>query len=145
MLSESSLAVLVLLGLFAFFGGILLMYYHKAEIDRVFKSKADNRVRRFELRKYWRRTAASTIIASMGILMCSTYWAHEPSLFIGLISIVLTLLLALMFIAFLDMMSVGLHTVTQEDSARKEMIEEYLRQRKKLVENSEPIGDTDEH
>ena len=70
--------------------------------------------------------------------MTSLYWAREPAAIVGLISVVLILLLAVMFLAFLDLMSVSLHTVTKDDAtARKKMIDEYLRQRKKLVDQVE--------
>ncbi len=138
MISDQSMSALVLIGLVAFAGGIGLMFLHKQHIDDVFARSQDLRIRLFEKRKYRRRSLASTMIAAMGILMSALYWAHEPSVFIGLVSIILILLMAVMFLACLDLMSVSIHTATHDDSsARKEMINEYLRQREKLLERVE--------
>lgn len=74
------------------------------------------------------------MIAAIGILMMAVCWAIEPGVFLGLISVILILLIAVMFIAFMDMLSVSLHTVTNDDSARRKMVAEYLKQRQKLLD-----------
>ena len=77
--------------------------------------------------------------------MTSLYWAREPAVFGGLISVILILLLAVMFLAFLDLMSVSLHTVTQDnESARRKMVDEYLRLRKELVNKTEQSESEDQ-
>lgn len=132
---------LVVIGLAAFAGGVLLMFRHKREIEGVQASVKDSRQLRFEKRKYRRRSLASAMIAAIGILMTSLYWARELEAFATLISVVLILLLAVMFLAFLDLMSVSLQRVTEDDpSARKKLVDEYLRQRQKRVD---PVEDTD--
>ena len=129
---------MVVIGLAAVAGDIIMMLKHKSDVDQVFENERDERVRDFEQRKFRRRSLASSMIAAMGILMVSLNWAHDPSTFISLISVVLLLLLAVMFIAFLDLMSVSLHSVTHDDkNARDKMVKEYLRQRKKLVDRVE--------
>ena len=64
--------------------------------------------------------------------MAALYWVTEPKTFVVFILLILTLLLGVLVIAFIDLFSVGLHTITKtDDAARKAMVEEYLRQRKK--------------
>ena len=143
MISDRSMASLVIIGLVAFCAGVGLMIRHKKDIDAVFAETKDLRVRLFEQRKYRRRSLASTMIAAMGILMSSLYWAHDASAFVGLMLLILILLTAVLFLAFLDLMSVSLHTATQDDSARAEMINEYLRQRKKLLDRVDQTDSQD--
>ncbi len=125
---------MLIIGMTTLVGGLMLLHQHKQHIDHVLENCRDKRSRLFELRKFRRRSWASTFVAAIGILMSATYWAFEPGVFVGLLSVILILLIAVMFIAFLDLMSVGLHSVSQDDTARKKMVEEYLRQRKKLLE-----------
>ena len=110
------------------------MLRHKSEIDSINDLVRDTRLQLFHQRKFRRRTLASTLIAAIGILMIALCWAIEPAIFIGLVSVILILLMAVMFIALLDLMSVSLHTVASDDTARREMINEYLRQRQKLLD-----------
>lgn len=122
-----------MLGLVAFAGGVLLMISHKKQIDRAYNQRLDRRKLKFEQRKFRRRSLASTMIASMGVLLVSLNWAHDPSAFAALISVILILLLAVMFLAFLDLMSVSLQAATDSDTeAQQEMVREYVRQREKL-------------
>ncbi|MEM9412480.1 MAG: hypothetical protein AAGA30_15305 [Planctomycetota bacterium] len=146
-LSDATKSSIVVIGLAALIGGVFLLLKHKADIDEVLENERDSNIQRFEQRKFGRRSLASSLIAAMGILMISLYWAHDPNTFIALISVVLLLLLAVMVLAFLDLMLVSLHAVTQDDpKARDEMVKEYLRQRQKLldvVDESAP-GDADQ-
>jgi ABC-type transport system involved in cytochrome bd biosynthesis fused ATPase/permease subunit len=140
--NDRSRISLVVIGLLAFAGGVLLMIRHKREIEEVYRTETRKRQLQFEKRKFRRRSIASAMIASMGILMTSLVWAREPAVFAGLISVVLILLLAVMFLAFLDLMLVSLHTVGQnDDSARKKLVNEYLQQRKRLDEQQAREGD----
>ena len=136
-ISDKSRMSLVTIGIAAIIGGVMLMMRHKADLDEIANSEDDDRIRLFEQRKFRRRSLASSMLAALGILMVALYWARDPSVFIGLISLILILLLAVMFLAFLDLMSVGLQTATHDDTARSQMINEYLRQRKKLLERVE--------
>ena len=142
LISDRSNASLMMIGLLTLVGGIMLMQRHKAEIDAVFESVTDSRLRLFHQRKFRRRTLASTLIAAIGMLMMAVCWAIEPGVFLALISVILLLLIAVMFIAFLDLLSVGLHTVTKDDPARREMVAEYLRQRQKLLDGVEDSDQT---
>lgn len=142
--NDQSRNTLVAIGLMAFAGGVLLMCRHKREIDLVQASVQDRRRLRFEQRKYRRRSLASAMIAAIGILMTSLYWARQLEAFATLISVVLILLLAVMFLAFLDLMSVSLQRVTEDDpSARKKLVDEYLRQRQKLLDQVEDADSTE--
>ena len=128
----------IAIGLAAFAGGVLLMVRHKREIDEYHRLKTDPHELEFQQRKFRRRTLASTLFAAMGILMTSLYWARDPYAGATLVSLVLLLLLAVMFLASLDIMSVGLHSVTVDDhQARQEMVDEYVRQRKLLMQKTE--------
>lgn len=137
LISDRSNTSLMLIGLLTLVGGVMLMRRHKEEIDSVFESVSDSRLRLFHQRKFRRRTLASTLIAAIGILMIAVCWAIEPAVFLALISVILLLLIAVMFIAFVDLLSVSLHTVTNDDSARREMVAEYLKQRQKLLDRVE--------
>lgn len=129
---------MVIIGMVAFAGGVLLMIRHKRQIDEVYANERDQNVLAFEQRKFKRRGIASTMVASMGVMLISLYWARDPYVFATLISLVLLLLLAAMVLACLDVLSVGLHSITVDDKvARKKMVEEYVRQREKLKQKSE--------
>ena len=133
---------MVVLGLAAFAAGVLLMIRHKREIDDVQQNERDANVLNFEQRKFRRRSLASTMVASMGVMLVSLYWAKDPYVFATLISLVLVLLLAVMFLATLDVLSVGLHSIAEDDKdARKKMVDEYVRQRQKLLDK---VGDSEE-
>ena len=128
---------MVVIGLASFAGGVWLMIRHKRQIDEVYATERDSCVLDFEQRKFKRRSLASTMVASMGAMMISLYWARDPYVFATLISLVLLLLLAVMFLACLDVLSVGLHSIATDDKdARKKMVDEYVRQREKLKEKS---------
>ncbi len=145
MINDRSRMSLVVIGLMAFAGGVLLMIRHKREIDEAYRNGTEKRQLKFEQRKFRRRSIASTMIASMGVLMTSLVWAREPAVFAGLISVVLILLLAVMFLAFLDLMLVSLQTVSQnDDTARKRLVTEYLRQRERLAKQQESDDGGDE-
>lgn len=134
LLSDKSRTSLLFIGIVTVVGGVMLMLRHKQEFDEILESSNDSRLRLYEQRKFRRRSLASSFVAAIGILMIALNWAIEPTVFVGLISVILILLLAAMFIAVLDLMSVSLHVVTEDDSARKQMIAEYLRQRQKLLD-----------
>ena len=134
--SQSSVS-LIIIGLLALAGGVIMMMQHKQVIDEVMNSDEDPRIQLFERRKFRRRSLASAMIAAIGILMIALPWAREPGAFFGLVTILMLLLLAVLFLAFLDLMSVSLQTVTNKASAREEMLDEYLRRRKELEQNEE--------
>lgn len=130
---------MMLFGLAAFSGGILLMFRHKRAVDEVFRTVRDRRIQLFEQRKFRRRTTASALISAIGVMLTSLYWATDPVPFTILVSMILILLIALLGIAILDLMSLGLQSIAHpDDSARKKMVDEYLRQRKKMAEEKEP-------
>ncbi len=142
--NDQSRFTLVVVGLMAFAGGVLLMCRHKRDIEEVHATVKDARKLRFEQRKYRRRSLASAMIAALGILMTSLYWARELEAFATLISVVLILVLAVMVLAFLDLMSVSLQRVTEDDpSARKKLVNEYLRQRQKLLDRADDVESTE--
>jgi uncharacterized membrane protein len=122
----------LLLGVAAFSGGILLMFSHKRHLDEVIREQKDERVLQFELRKYRRRATSSALIASVGCMLAALFWVSEPRIFVTFISLILLTLVAIFGLAIVDIFSVGLQSISRTDEpARKELIEEYLRNRKK--------------
>jgi hypothetical protein len=129
---ENFLVYTLALGLCGILTGFLLLFAHKQSFDAAMRAEDNERVRSFEARKYRRRSVVSSMVASTGCMMAALYWVTEPKTFVVFILLILTLLLGILVIAFIDLFSVGLHTITKtDDAARKAMVEEYLRQRKK--------------
>jgi len=135
--SLQSRVAMASLGWIAFVGGVLLMIRHKRQVDEIQKKERDANIRRFEQRKFQRRSLASTLVASLGVMMISLYWARDPYVFATLLSLVLILLFAVMSLACLDLLMIGLQSFNVDDkTARQKMIKEYLRQRDKRNNNS---------
>lgn len=125
---------MLLFGLAAFAGGILLMINHKRTYDEVFRSEDKGDVRLFEHRKFRRRTTASCLISAIGVMLASLYWATEPLPFTALVSMILILLVALLVLALLDLMSVSLQNMAHPDeSHRKKLVDEVMRKREQLA------------
>jgi len=135
---SSARASMLVLGLAAFSGGILLMINHKKTFDEIFRTKKNRDVRLFEQRKFRRRTTASSLIAAIGVMLASLYWAVEPAPFTALVSMILILLVALLVLATLDLMSVSLQNMAHpDDSARKKLINEVVKKREQLARENE--------
>ena len=133
---DSTQKYMLLFGLAAFSGGILLMFRHQRSFQEASRTTTDPRVRLFELRKFRRRMTASSMIAAIGVMLASLYCADDPRVFAILISLVLVSLLGVLGLACLDLFSVGLQQLAHpDDSARRALIDEYLRRRKQ--QNSE--------
>ena len=127
-------AAMLLFGLAAFAGGILLMFQHKRHFDEVARTEKDRNKFLFEKRKFRRRTTASSLISAIGVMLASLYWAQEPIPFTALVSMILILLVALLVLATLDLMSVGLQSLAHPDkSARQKLIDEVIRRREQLA------------
>ena len=127
-------ASMLVLGLAAFSGGILLMINHKKTFDEIFRNEKNRAIRLFEQRKFRRRTTASSLIAAIGVMLASLYWAVEPLPFTALVSMILILLVALLVLATLDLMSVSLQKIAHpDDSARKKLINEVVKKREQLA------------
>lgn len=124
----------LVLGLIGIAAGFLLLLAHKHHFEEVLRVEEIERVRIFESRKYRRRSMVSSLIAATGCLMSALFWVNDPKVFYVFILLILTMLLGILAIAFLDMFSVGLHSLTKtDDAARKALVDEYLRQRKKAA------------
>ena len=119
-------------------GGVLLYINHKRRIDDVLVSDAGERVKKFEIRKYRRRTVVSSMVASAGCMMSALYWVTDAKVFSALILMILTLLIGILGTALFDLFSVGLHQIaTPDEASQKAMIEDYLRLRKERAKESE--------
>lgn len=131
---------MLLFGLAAFAGGILLMINHKRTYDEIFRTEENRGVRLFEHRKFRRRTTASCLISAIGVMLASLYWATEPVPFTALVSMILILLVALMVLATLDLMSVGLQNIAHpDDSQRKKLVDEVVRKREQLARDKDAV------
>lgn len=129
--ADSTRAYMLLFGLAAFSGGILLMFRHQRSFQEASRRTTNERLRLFELRKFRRRMTASSMISAIGVMLASLYWADDPRVFAILISLVLVMLLGVLGLAFLDLFSVGLQQLANpDDSSRQAMVDEYLRKRK---------------
>ncbi len=74
------------------------------------------------------------MIASAGCLMAALFWVTEPRVFVVFILLILALLIGILGVALFDLFSVGLHSIANtDDAARKALVKEYLRQRKKAA------------
>jgi len=141
--NESTRMFTLLFGLAAFSGGIVLMFRHQRSYQEASAATTDDRKRLFEYRKFRRRMTSSSMISAIGVMLASLYWATEPRVFAILITLILVSLLGVLGLAMLDLMSVGLQQITHpDDSARKAMVDEYLKRRK---EHSAEIDATDRH
>lgn len=124
----------LIIGLGVFSGGVLLLINHKRHIDQVADGNASDRIKAFEARKFRRRAAVSTMIACLGCTLGALYWVTDQKVFAVFIMMSLALLLGIFGLAVIDFFSVGLHHLaTPDQKAQKKMIEEYLRQREKLL------------
>ena len=122
------------LGLFGVVIGFVLILAHKRSFDTVMREEENERVLAFEIRKFRRRSAVSSMIAAAGCMMAALYWVTEPQTFVVFILLIVTLLCGILVIAMFDLFSVGLHSISKtDDAARKALVEEYLRQRKKAA------------
>ena len=141
-MEDTQLGALVV-GVGTIAGGILLMIRHKRALEEVERHERDARTRAIELKKFRRRTMASTLIAAMGVLIASLHWAREPVVFSILIGLILIAIVAILFLAFLDLMTVSLHSLADtRDDARERMIQEYLKQRKRQQEDADRTDQT---
>ena len=125
---------MLVFGLSAFAGGILLMFNHKRSYEEVFRTEKNRSVRLFEQRKFRRRTTASCLISAIGVMLASLYWASEPVPFTALVTMILILLVALLVLASLDLMSVGLQNIAHpDDSHRQQLVDEVIQKREQLA------------
>lgn len=122
----------LVLGLSGIATGILLYINHKRHLDRVLSEKPSERIANFEMRKFRRRAVTSVMITSVGLMMAALFWVTDAKVFSSFILMILTLLVGILGIAFVDMFSVGLHQIgTPDERSQKAMIEEYLQKRQK--------------
>lgn len=129
---------MLVFGLAAFAGGILLMFNHKRTYEEVLQTEKSRDIRLFEHRKFRRRTTASCLISAIGVMLASLYWAKEPVPFTVLVTMILILLVALLVLASLDLMSVGLQNIAHpDDSHRQQLIDEVVRKREQLARENE--------
>lgn len=124
----------LVLGIGTLAGGVLLLLNHKRQLDEVLGSRPESRIADFEQRKYRRRASASTMIACLGCLLAGLYWVTDEKVFAIFILMILTLLVGIFGLAIFDLFSVGLHHIaTPDQKEQKKLIQEYLREREKLL------------
>ena len=126
------------IGICGFIGGVFLFLSHRRHLDEVVNGDAPERIVKFELRKFRRRSIVSAMITSVGCIMSALFWVSDGRVFSIFILMTLGLLVAILGVAFIDMFSVGLHQIASPDQkAEQAMVEEYLRQREKLAQRDE--------
>lgn len=120
----------LILGLGTIAGGTLLLIQHKRQLKEALAQRPPERIVAFEERKFRRRSLASALIASVGVMLASLYWVDDQRVFAVFIMMILGLLIAIVGLAFFDLFSVGLNQIASPDQkAHKAMVDEYLRQR----------------
>ena len=126
------------IGICGFIGGVFLFLSHRRHLDGVVNSDAPERIVKFELRKFRRRSIVSAMITSVGCIMSALFWVSDGRVFSIFILMTLGLLVAILGVAFIDMFSVGLDQIASPDQkAEQAMVEDYLRQREKLAQRDE--------
>lgn len=137
-LSDSAKNISMMLGALSVFGGVVMLFAHKRQLDEVFESPHTARELTFEIRKYRRRAIASSLIASQGIMLGGIAFVDELRTVAIFISIILLMLVGVLGVAMFDFFSVGLNEIARkDDTARKAMVDEYVRQRNRLKEQEE--------
>ena len=142
-LSETAKNFSLLLGGASFAVGVVSLFAHKHRIDEVFNSPHTASELRFEARKYRRRAIASSMIASQGIMLAGLAWVDELRTVAIFVSIILLLLVGILGIAMFDFFSVGLNEIARkDDTARKALVDEYVRQRNMIQQQQEENEDS---
>ena len=128
---DSPLKVITLLiGVGAFVGGILLMRWHQREMVTAENGQPDERMLKFEKRKFRRRMTGSTLIAIVGALLAALCWTDNPRAFATIVLVILSLLVALLGLAVYDMFNVGIQALADpKEEAREALVKEVLRRR----------------
>jgi dipeptide/tripeptide permease len=120
----------LVLGVMGIAAGIVLFAAHQRSFDVATRNETDERLRRFETRKFRRRATVASMVASVGCLMAALNWVAEARVFSIFILLILSLLLGILGIAMFDMFSVSLRALTRDDDeTRKKIVEEVLRRR----------------
>ena len=137
-LSETATNFSLLLGAGSFIGGVLSLFSHKRHLDNVFETPHTARELGYEVRKYRRRAIASSLIASIGIMLAGIAFVDELRTVAIFISIILLMLVGVLGVAMFDFFSVGINEIARkDDKAQKAMVDEYVRQRNMLKEQKE--------
>lgn len=132
-----------LFGVSLFACGIWLMLHHHRHWQATQTTEKDKDLLLFELRKFRRRGTVACLLSVSGCAMTALCWAREPRVFAILALFLFAALVAVLGLAMLDLMSVGIQKIAEnDDSARKELVKEYHRL-KKLSAEKERDG-TDE-
>ena len=136
--TESIRGYSLAIGLCGFFVGVFLFLSHRRQWEDVVSSDASERIVKFELRKFRRRSIVNAMITSVGCIMAALFWVTDGRVFSIFILMTLGLLVAILGVALIDMFSVGLHEIASPNQkAEKAMVDEYLRQREKLAQRDE--------
>ncbi len=129
--------ILLFIGLAAAISGVMLMLGHQREMQTTENDQVNKRKFKHAQRKFRRRMTGSLLIALVGLLLAALYWVTQPRVFAAIVVIMLSLLLALMVLAFFDMFNIGLQVLTDpQDEKRKELVQEVLRRREQSDSDS---------
>ena len=131
--------LLFLFGLAIFAVGTLLMFHQYKVWREVDQNEEDKVERRFQYHLFRRRTTVASLVAIVGAMLASLSRTLDPKMFFALITALLAVLLVLLVLAGMDTVAVLVHRNHGKvgDKARKAMIDEYMRQKRKAEEAAE--------
>lgn len=133
-LLENSRSYALVLGVIGIITGFLLLNAHQRVHFLATRNEENQRVKRFESRKFRRRATVAAMVSATGCLLAALYWVTEIKVLAIFVLLILGLLIGILGIALFDMFSVSLQTLTRDDSAeRKKFVEEYLRKREQAA------------
>ncbi len=134
---------ILLLGLVTMLGGIVLMFRHQAHLRTTLDGVREERIRRFEIRKFRRRATVSAMIASVGVMIATMYWVTDSLVLSSLTFMTLFLVLGIFGMAMLDMFSVGVQHIAYGEKPvdEKDVAERYRQWRKEQLESGTTEAD----
>lgn len=122
-------SVVLWFGLAMFAGGIVMMFLHLRQWQRIDRSDAEPRTHRHEWRKFRRRTLVGALFAACGAICTSLSRPLDPLTYISLVTALIILLLLVLLLGLVDLASVGLFQFSKRDDQKlhRAMIEDLLR------------------
>jgi uncharacterized membrane protein (UPF0136 family) len=120
----------LVLGVIAVIAGLLLMRGHQAVFDGALTPSSTRGARNYEFRKLRRRTIVAALVTSVGFMLSAIYWVREVKVLAILTLLIILQLAAILVLALVDFLFVGLRAMTSPDGRRqREMFEQILRAR----------------
>lgn len=120
--------------------GFLQMWWHWQQWSDKHSGLTEERERRFYFQQFRRRALIGSLMAVVGSLLTSLQWISDPRTWTISVFALLLLLAGILFLALTDMLYGVMHHQHGRDAAeaRKALIREYLRLRKKTAAEKTP-------